>query len=569
MKKMHKSLAGAIIGLVCANGAMAASCDVVSNRDPLAGALKFIGGGVGLGTGVLLSPFAGLVAGPLGITAVSVGGAYLGWKVGAKIYAKDDYICFDDKGKKCLQCDLHQIGDPYECNEGKVVVAPGIVKRCNTRLIGKDSWEDFKVPVCSGAVQLAGEKGSVVVDLKSILLKNLASQGVPGAFVTEDDVCYTYKCADGYNQQNGKCVKKGTTPPGPNPQDCEKAGGKLVNGQCQCPEGQLLDTRLQKCVKATECPNCQSNIFIFADNGSVVVIGDNSNVNSGGNHNTYNGGGGSSLQNCLNDPRRKDNQELLACCYVGSSGVNGANPDFTTGKCKCNAAGKTFSVADRKCIGGNGPVPPVNPHNCPANMYEASDGTCKCRASFQNPEKEKLKICECGIPDAYNDASGNCVCNDSKKTVSRDGKCVAKGVECDPATQIKEGETCKCIAKDAYNDNGICKCNNKDFVLKDNKCVMGESKIAEIRGRISTTFGSLNSKMGGFEKNVWKDAEGNFNTARLASDSIAGVVLGTAGGIITSKLVKKNQLKKGFEDIKCSIGGQNVASYGDSFTVGM
>lgn len=68
---------------------------------------------------------------------------------------------------------------------------------------------------------------------------------------------------------------------------------------------------------------------------------------------------------------------------------------------------------------------------------------------------------------------------------------------------------------------------------------------------------------------VWRDANGDFNTARMASDSIAGVVLGTAGGVITSKIVKKNQIKNGFEDLKCTIGGQVVATYGDEFTVGV
>ena len=66
---------------------------------------------------------------------------------------------------------------------------------------------------------------------------------------------------------------------------------------------------------------------------------------------------------------------------------------------------------------------------------------------------------------------------------------------------------------------------------------------------------------------VWKNEEGKFNTARLASDSIAGVVLGTVGGVVTSTVIKKNQVKKGFEDLKCTIGGQDVASFGDEFTV--
>lgn len=68
---------------------------------------------------------------------------------------------------------------------------------------------------------------------------------------------------------------------------------------------------------------------------------------------------------------------------------------------------------------------------------------------------------------------------------------------------------------------------------------------------------------------VWKNDDGKFNTARLASDSIAGVVLGTVGGVVTSKVIKKNQIKNGFEDLKCTIGGQNVATYGDEFNVGI
>lgn len=68
---------------------------------------------------------------------------------------------------------------------------------------------------------------------------------------------------------------------------------------------------------------------------------------------------------------------------------------------------------------------------------------------------------------------------------------------------------------------------------------------------------------------MWKTAEGNFNGSRLASDAIAGVVLGTAGGLITSSIVESNQLESGFENIMCTVGGQNVAQYGDEFTVGM
>ena len=70
-----------------------------------------------------------------------------------------------------------------------------------------------------------------------------------------------------------------------------------------------------------------------------------------------------------------------------------------------------------------------------------------------------------------------------------------------------------------------------------------------------------------FEANVWRDEQGKFNTSRLISDSVAGIVLGTAGGLITSSVIKKNQIKEGFEDIQCVIGGQTVANWGDEFIV--
>lgn len=69
--------------------------------------------------------------------------------------------------------------------------------------------------------------------------------------------------------------------------------------------------------------------------------------------------------------------------------------------------------------------------------------------------------------------------------------------------------------------------------------------------------------------NKWRNKDGEFNTARLASDMTAGVVLGTAGALITSSLVKKSQVESGFEDIKCHISGQAVAEFGDEFTVGI
>lgn len=86
---------------------------------------------------------------------------------------------------------------------------------------------------------------------------------------------------------------------------------------------------------------------------------------------------------------------------------------------------------------------------------------------------------------------------------------------------------------------------------------------------VEMAYNKVSKFYDGLGLTVWRNEDGDFNTARLASDSIAAVVLGTAGGIITSKIVKKNQIKQGFEDLNCSIGGQRVAGFGDEFTVGL
>ena len=90
------------------------------------------------------------------------------------------------------------------------------------------------------------------------------------------------------------------------------------------------------------------------------------------------------------------------------------------------------------------------------------------------------------------------------------------------------------------------------------------NKILELYAKINMDYSSFFNA----ERSVWKNEDGEFNTARLLSDSIAGVVLGTAGGLVTANVVKKNQLAEGFEDLRCTVGGQTVADWGDEFSVG-
>ena len=89
------------------------------------------------------------------------------------------------------------------------------------------------------------------------------------------------------------------------------------------------------------------------------------------------------------------------------------------------------------------------------------------------------------------------------------------------------------------------------------------------KNKIIAAAGKLDTMFAKFEVSKWKNEEGEFNTARLASDSIAGVVLGTTGGLITSSVMKKKQVEQGFEDLRCVVGGQSVADWGDEFMVGI
>ena len=101
-----------------------------------------------------------------------------------------------------------------------------------------------------------------------------------------------------------------------------------------------------------------------------------------------------------------------------------------------------------------------------------------------------------------------------------------------------------------------------------NKNEININSTDESRKNIEKTASEINKILSESKVSVWKTENGDFNTTRLVSDSVAGVVLGTAGGFITSTIIKKNQERNGFEDIKCTIGNQVVADWDDEFTVG-
>lgn len=93
---------------------------------------------------------------------------------------------------------------------------------------------------------------------------------------------------------------------------------------------------------------------------------------------------------------------------------------------------------------------------------------------------------------------------------------------------------------------------------------VSNAEVQEAKNRIDKFFEYAESN-----RNVWKNEQGKFNTARLASDATAGVILGTVGGIVSANIIKKKQLEKGYDVLHCTVGGQKVADWGDEFRVGL
>lgn len=149
-------------------------------------------------------------------------------------------------------------------------------------------------------------------------------------------------------------------------------------------------------------------------------------------------------------------------------------------------------------------------------------------------------------------------------------------------TVFSEIATKRCKGLNGSEKESCIECTKRDWnawdyigkVCGNNKSITSEttpatSNIDSLKKNIEKTAEDLDKISSKFEKSRWKTASGNFNGARLASDSVAGVVLGTAGGLITSHVIKNNQIKGGFEDIQCVINGQIVSEYSDEFVVGI
>ena len=121
----------------------------------------------------------------------------------------------------------------------------------------------------------------------------------------------------------------------------------------------------------------------------------------------------------------------------------------------------------------------------------------------------------------------------------------------------------------------VCTCTQTNYLFSNGQCIedpaIGAARNAEnarvAKQKIENVHAKLKRKQDTLKVSAWKGADGQFNTARLASDSIAGAAVGAVGGLLINKHVKKNQVEDGFEALGCTVRGETVAQWGEEFSI--
>ena len=275
-----------------------------------------------------------------------------------------------------------------------------------------------------------------------------------------------------------------------------------------------------------------------------------------------------------NTDSKKDKAGAKVGSGVGSSSRNTNVNAQREASCK-NSGGRW---SNKKCICDDafGLTMGGDDYTCRCkNGYEWKNSADKAQGCQMTSIEVNKKKCESAAAQYKTSWTGtDCLCpNDAQ---GRPQEFDYTLVKCVMSAKIAQ---CEKVQGAVWNNlSGECVCVQPNFVINAAGTACEESsaskekreaaELAKTKGKIKTAYDAIGA-LSNAKKTVWRDAEGEFNTARLASDSIAGVVLGTTGALVTSHLVKKKQAEDGFEDIQCTIGGQTVAGWGDEFSVGI
>lgn len=446
---------------------------------------------------------------------------------------------------------------------------------------GNDTWVDYKTYIndCSREHidKLHGKDifnrvvytGSGVEHVQKTIVNSIAGQlyelnDVNNVIsVKDDDICFAYVCEYGYvaNANHDKCID-----------------GKLSN---------CYDKYKHIGTRAIDCCLNENNTGSWWDDGiNECRCDDPREIWNAGEKRCELPTGA-----CPAGQSRATKQVTVSGCPLCTLIINYCYPNekiecvnaIVDGKisaiwngtsCECTNAGQEFKAG--KCVA------------------KQQGGLCEQLQKQQGASAQRLACCYAGNATTWsgsNDSTDvkNCVCIDQSK--KWDGnKCVDK-----ENTYHSDNSECKYVANSYINcNNGRRIINHSEFTisaaeLAGKSCKefkAGKDMIAYVREKYCGVSGYTEeipmdaktktaiSNMEAFFKTsdddvtVWRNEEGKFNTARLASDATAGVVLGTVGGVVSAKVIKKKQLEKGYDVLKCTIGGQKMADWGDVFNVG-
>ncbi len=425
-----------------------------------------------------------------------------------------EYIASYVGGNQCYSCDSNDYAfkQGQECGYGSIVMQKDRYNRgvglyqCVDIIGSYDEWQVYNPGrLCEGAQEVSGDHIQKYY-LKEGEATTVYRSGDNGIRLGGHDACYYYDCddPDKYELRNGQCLPKGSA----DKCDVTYQGKKysLKSGE-ELPIDILGSDPVVQVLNAGQGNFDSNGIYRCACKGNCRLVKCNNGYTPGKNNRCVKNSGPVQPKTCKQ--RNANNGPVaLACCDVEDVA------DFVGGKCDCRGQNDFQITSDGRgqCV----PKTESNPKNCPDDAHP-SGTTCECTNSDM----------------WYNEGRNYCECPDGTN---------------------KKGD--------------VCKCTKDHQVLKGGECVWSDEYLSSLKAEIESKYSGVKSVTSTFEVSKWKDAEGNFNTARLASDSIAGVVLGTVGGVVTAHLVKKAQVKQGFEDIQCHIGGQSVAGYGDGFVVG-
>lgn len=383
-----------------------------------------------------------------------------------------------------------------------------------------DHWSVRDVPECT-ETKYTRMKGKANVKKKAINpnIGTTSSNDADSYIIIAQRVCWAYVCSDDYTEINGECVDNDIINA---QQQCTSTGGTWANNACSCPSAKRLKLK----ANGAGC-ECTSTDYSF--NAATMQCEKTQAARDRDNQRE----------------RDRQNQNKKTACE-NSGGT------WTGSSCTCDAA-KNLKAEGGVCVCTDS-----------VNYKPAPDGKSCVLTDRATLQRE----CEAGASTgAYWDAVQGCLCTNPQH-IWRAGKCslnpLIENCNLIPGANWIGGK-CVCVAAGKeLNKEGTACVDSAETVAANLSASLQRS-----RNEISGASSKINAIKESFKKTVWKDEDGKFNTTRLASDSIAAVVLGTAGGLITSNVIKKNQVKNGFEDINCTVGGQKVAGWGDEFRVGI